>query len=167
MASIQNHSSSFLNHLMQASTQALYECQESMKNKEGGILKASQGLNTNQTHGLLRLMETLVDTKTQLSNEIAANRIRFIDPQILNAMEIAIETVIANPLDSRVNQIYFSIFGYNSPLWQLLKEMQKLLQTVEVLKDSRGKKVAKVEKKIPERRKKRHEKGLSYHDEEE
>lgn len=155
-----------LQHLMQASTQALYECQETMKNDQGNI-KAQQGLNTNQTHQLIKLMETLVDTKTQLSSEIASNRISLVDPRVLSEMEVAIEMAIADPLDAKVNQIYFSIFGYNSPLWNLLREMQKLLRTVNILKDPRGKRVAKVEKKPRERRKKRHEKDTLNSDPEE
>ena len=149
-----------IHHLMQASTQALYDCQESINSGEAGKnTQVSPRLPpSQQTHLLLQLMETLVDTKNQLTNVIESNRVRFLDPKIVKEMEEAIQNVIVNPLDSKINQIYLATFGYNSPLWHVLKEMQKLLQTVEFLKEPRGRRVAKVQKKNRERRKKRDEK---------
>ena len=146
-----------LSHLMRASTQALYECQQSMgKNTEVG---KTAKLGIDQTNLLLRLMETLVDTKNQLVNDIESDRFIYIDPAIANEMEVAIAMAMV-PLDDKVNQIYFSIFGYNSALWQVLRDVQKLLQTVEILKDPSAKRVTKVTKKNRERRKKRHEKDV-------
>lgn len=149
-----------LSRLMQASTQALYECTKSIHDsaKTSKSTKLSEGLGPSQTHLLLKLMETLVDTKNELTHEIDSERFVYIDPTIINEMEIAIEMAISTPLDAKVNQIYYSIFGYNSTLWQILKDVQKLLKTVEILKDTRSKRVAKVDKKNRERRKKHHEK---------
>lgn len=153
-------SSSSLTHLMRLSTQALYECQDSMSHSvdaKGKSLPANT-LNGSQAESLLKLMETLVDTKIQMTNEIEADRISQIDPDIIAQMEVAIETAINLPTDEKVNQIYFSIFGYNSALWQVLKEMHKLLKTIEILNQKGAKKVVKVQKVKVVKRKKRHEK---------
>lgn len=147
-----------LNHLMQATTLALNECQKSMNKSAGTNGKSGENLDAKQTERLLKLMESLVVTKNQLTTEIESDRISHIDADILSEMEIAIEKAISNPIDAKVNQIYFSIFGYNSALWKVLREMQKLLQTAELLKERGGQKVMKVEKKQRELRKKRHEK---------
>ena len=149
-----------LSRLMQATTQALNECQESMNKTSGtsGKGKSKESVDAKQTERLLKLMESLVDTKNQLTTEIESERISYIDADIINEMEVAIEKAISNPIDAKVNQIYFSIFGYNSALWKVLRDMQKLLQTAEVLKDRTGRRVDKVEKKQRELRKKRHEK---------
>lgn len=151
-------SASSLSRLMQGATQAIYDCQESMKNAEiGSAIKISSEA-TDQAQLLQKLVETLNDTKMQLTKEIESERVIYIDPTVVSEMEVALELAINDPIDAKVNQIYLSMFGYNSPLWQVLREMQKLLSTVEFLKDPRGKKVAKVQKKNRERRKKRHEK---------
>lgn len=147
-----------LNHLMQATTQALNECQKSMNKSAGTKGKSGENLDAKQTERLLKLMESLVVTKNQLTAEIESDRISHIDADILSEMEIAIEKAISNPIDAKVNQIYFSIFGYNSALWKVLRDMQKLLQTAELLKERGGQRVMKVEKKQRELRKKRHEK---------
>lgn len=149
-----------LNHLMQATTQALYDCRQSMNQTDTVKGAAKQTINADQAEHLLKLMETLVDTKIQLTNEITSSRISYIDPKVLNAMKAAIEMAISNPIDAKVNQIYFSIFGYNSALWQVLKEMQKLLKTVEFLEEPKGKKVMKVHKSPRSRRKKPNEKDV-------
>jgi hypothetical protein len=151
-----------LNHLMQATTQALYDCRQSMNQTDTvkGAAAAKQTISADQAEHLLKLMETLVDTKIQLTNDIASSRISYIDPKVLNAMKAAIDMAISNPIDAKVNQIYFSIFGYNSALWQVLKEMQKLLKTVEFLDEPKGKKVMKVNKSPRLRRKKPNEKDV-------
>lgn len=143
-----------LSSMMQRTTQALQNCQKSMN----ANVNTTEGLNADQAERLLKLMENLVDTKIQLTNEITQNRVNYIDPVILSEMEIAIALAITDPIDAKVNQIYFSIFGYNSALWKVLRDMQKLLQTAEFLKDPRGKKVAKVEKSPRTKRKRRQEK---------
>jgi hypothetical protein len=149
--------SSPLTHLMRMSTQALYECQDSISHEKS---LPPNTLNGIQAESLLKLMETLVDTKIQMTKEIEAGRISPIDPEIITQMEFAIHKAINKPIDEKVNQIYFSIFGYNSALWQVLKEMHKLLKTIEILNQKSGKKVAKVEKPKIVRRKKRHEKDV-------
>lgn len=148
-----------LNRLMQVTTQALNDCQENM-NKTFGIdgKSTTEGLDAKQAERLLKLMESLVDTKNQLTTEIESDRVSYIDVDIINEMEVAIEKAISNPVDAKVNQIYFSIFGYNSALWKVLRDMQKLLQTAGVLKQRSGRRVVKVEKKQRELRKKRQEK---------
>lgn len=151
-----------LSRLMQASTQAIYDCQESMikGGETNNHLKTLNALGVDQAQLLLKLMESLVDTKVQLVHELELGRILYIDPVIVDEMEMAIEMAIADPLDAKINQLYFSIFGYNTPLWHVLKEMQKLLKTVEVLKNPRRNQVANVEKKHRERRRKPHDKDL-------
>lgn len=155
-----------LSHLMQATTQALHECQKSM-NQTNVVGTARQSINADQAEHLLKLMETLVDTKIQLTNQMASSRISYIDPKIVKEMKSAIEMAISNPIDAKVNQIYFSIFGYNSALWQVLKEMQKLLKTIEFLDEPKGKKVVKVNKSPKVRRKKPDEKDAQDHKEKE
>lgn len=148
------------NQLMQASTQAIYDCQSSIGKTATTSTAAKKGdkLAVDQTQMLLKLMKSLVDTKNQLSKEVEAKRVSHLDPQIVSEMESAIETAILLPIDVKVSQIYISMFGLNSPLWQVLREVQTLLQTVEFLKNPRGKRVAKATKKHRERRKKPHEK---------
>lgn len=147
-----------LSQLMQGTTKALYECQESLNPGGRGITgQHGESLNADQTEHLLKLMESLVDTKIQLNQEIKADKVIHIDPNVVNEMQAAIEMAFSNPVDAKVNQIYFSIFGYNSALWQVLKEMQKLLKTVQLNQEKQGRRVVKVEKKLKERRKKRHE----------
>lgn len=153
-----NGSLSPLSHLMQATTQALNDCQKSMNETAGAKGKSAEKLDAKQTERLLNLMESLVVTKNQLTTDIEFDRISYIDADILSEMEMAIEKAISNPIDAKVNQVYFSIFGYNSALWKVLRDMQKLLQTAGVLKERSGKRVVKVEKKQKELRKKRHEK---------
>lgn len=145
---------------MQASTQAIYDCQSSIVKTAKAPAAAKKGdkLGVDQTQLLLKLMKSLVDTKNQLSKEVESKRVSHLDPEIVSEMESAIETAIVLPIDVKVSQIYVSMFGLNSPLWQVLREVQTLLQTVEFLKNPRGKRVAKVTKKNRERRKKPHEK---------
>ncbi|HEV8052381.1 MAG TPA: hypothetical protein VGP47_07795 [Parachlamydiaceae bacterium] len=156
---VANGNISPLSRLMQVTTQALNECQETMcKTADAnGKGKLPEGLDAKQAERLLKLMETLVDTKNQLTTEIESERISYIDPDIISEMEVAIEKAISNPIDAKVNQIYFSIFGYNSALWKVLRDMQKLLQTAGVHKERTGRRVVKVDKKQRELRKKRHE----------
>lgn len=155
---------SSISHLMQMSTLALYDCQKSLSQNTGltGSSKLSENIDPDQAQLLLHLVETLVDTKIQLAHEIESERVIYIDPTIVSEMEVALELATADPLDEKINQIYFSIFGYNSALWHVLRDMQKLLKTLEVLKDPRGKRVAKVDKKQRERRKKRNEKETTH-----
>lgn len=155
-----------LSHLMQATTQALYQCQQSL-DQSGKTPGAKQSINADQAENLLKLMETLVDTKNELSVEISADRFKIIDPKIVGEMKAAIEMVISNPIDAKVNKLYFSIFGYNSTLWHVLKEMQKLLKTAELLSEPIGKRVAKVNKSPLVKRKKKHEKTPSQKEKEE
>lgn len=148
------------NQLMQVSTQAIYDCQASIAQltQRKHLSKGGDKLGVDQTQQLLKLMKSLVDTKNQLSKEVEAKRVSHLDSKIVNEMESAIENAILLPIDVKVSQIYLSIFGLNTPLWQVLREVQTLLQTVEFLKNPRGKRVAKVSKKNRERRKKPHEK---------
>jgi len=142
-----------LNNLMQAVTQALYNCQESMSKNN----KQIEGLDANQAEHLLKLMESLVDTKIQLTQEIKLKNVSYIDPVAFNEMELAINMAISKPLDSKVNQIYFSIFGYNSALWHVLNEIKKLMQTAAILKKYTKLRITKTEKINRVGRKKRHE----------
>jgi len=159
--------SSSLNHLMRLSTSALYECQDSISQEVDKKANGVDSINADQAEHLLKLMEALVDTKIEMTNEIEAGRVNLIDPEMVAAMEDAIMATIGKPLDEKVNQIYFSIFGYNSALWTVLKEMQKLLRTVGLLKQKGDKKVAKVAKTPSKKRKKPHEKDvLSSYEEE-
>lgn len=151
-------SSESLSHLMRASTKALYECQQSL-NTGGSIAGGAKTINSDQAEHLMKLMETLVDTKNELNTEIASSRFTRMDPKIVNEMKVAIEMAIANPIDAKVNQVYLSIFGYNSTLWQVLKEMQKLLKTIEFLEEPKGKRVDKVNRTPLVKRKKKHEKS--------
>lgn len=145
-----------LSRLMQATTRALYDCQQSL-DQSGPAKRTKQSINADQAESLLKLMETLVDTKNELAKEISSDRFSYIDPKIVNEMKKAIEMVISNPIDAKVNKVYFSIFGYNSTLWHVLNEMQKLLKTAKLLKKPLEKKVAKVNKGPFVKRKKRHE----------
>lgn len=147
-----------LNHLMQASTKAIYECHQDLHHSSNA-LGGAKSINADQTEHLLKLMETLVDTKNQLNSEITSDRFSRLDPKIVSEMKKAIEIVISNPIDAKVNSVYFSIFGYNSRLWQVLKDMQKLLKTIEILEDPKGKRVVKVNRTPIVKRKKRHEKS--------
>lgn len=158
---VQGADSPSLTHLMRMSTLALYECQDSLNQGVDSVGKVLPNtINAEQAESLLKLMETLVDTKIQMTNEIEADRVTVVDPDVLSQMEFAIENAINKPLDEKVNQIYFSIFGYNSALWQVLKDMYKLLKTYEILNQKTGRKIAKVHKTPNVKRKKRHEKDV-------
>jgi hypothetical protein len=160
-------SSESLSHLMQATTKALYDCQLSLDRGGSVGAGAARSINVDQAEHLLQLMETLVATKNELTTEISSDRFRYIDPKIVNEMKAAIAMAISNPIDAKVNQIYFSIFGYNSTLWHVLKEMQKLLKTVEFHEERKQTKIVGVHQAPQVKRKKRHEKGGYAEDEKE
>jgi hypothetical protein len=148
-----------LTRLMKTSTQALHDFQESMIQKNGAASKkTADKLGVDQTRLLLKLMSSLMDTKNQLTNEKATQIISPVSPKVISAMEAAILVAMQSPIEAKVSQVYVSIFGFNSPLWQVLKEVQALLQTMEFLKAPRGKKVAKVIKKNRDRRRSGEEK---------
>lgn len=134
---------SSLSHAMQQTTKALIDCQKSM-NKTQDINRES--LNAEQTENLLKLMETLVDTKLQLVKEIEADRFSYIEEKIVREMEAALDQAISKPMDAKINQVYLSIFGYNSAMWQVLRDMQKLLKTMDFIKEKRGKRVEKIDR---------------------
>lgn len=143
-----------INVMLHSSAEELSACHHQMSTELQGQVKQ---FKIDDRRQIDHLMNTIENANMVLTKEINADRILRIDPKILSEIEQAIEIATSSPLtiDNKINEIYISIFGWNTPLWHALREMQRLLRTVEVLKDTRGKKVAKVEKSEKERRKRR------------
>lgn len=96
---------------------------------------------------LTGLMNNLIDTQTELSKEITNNRVVRINTNLLKAVEQAIgKLIVDEPTEDKVNAVHFVLYGTNVPFWNVLREIQNLLFTIEGLKEGRGKRVSKVRK---------------------
>jgi hypothetical protein len=159
---------SSLSRSMQQTTKALIDCQNSMnKSNEIGYDVQMDSLNAEQTENLLKLMETLVDTKLQLAKEIEIDRFSHIEEKVIREMEAALDQAISKPMDAKINQVYLSIFGYNSAMWQVLRDMQKLLRTMDFIKEQRGRRIEKIDKDETNVNKRRRNWSLVENEEEE
>jgi hypothetical protein len=139
-----------VNMLLRATALELNSCQEQV---EHPVL-----VPEDQTAMLGHLLDTLAQAETALNKEIGSGRFEKIDPAVLAEVETAIQRAIADPLDAKIKSVYLSIFGYNTSLWHMLRNIQKLLRTVHVQpRDTAGKRVMKVQKKNKELRKRRDE----------
>lgn len=107
-----------------------------------------------------KLLNSLENASLALSKEIDSGRVVKIDPSVYAQMQRALEVAMKAPnlVDVKVNEIYLSIFGWNTTLWHALNRMQKLLKTIDLNNQRTGIKVAKVEKPAKERRKRRGQK---------
>jgi hypothetical protein len=149
-----------LNHILRTSAQELMDCHQDMVGDQKPVSGIpGDAIRPDEQKSIEHLLETLDTASTALEMEIESGRVIKIDPKTLLEMEIALDTAmnVPNVLDAKINEIYLSVFGFNTPLWHALRSMQKLLQTSEFLKSTRGAKVAKVEKMEKERRKKRNQ----------
>jgi len=148
------------NMILRRSAEELMSCHDTIMHT---LYETDDGVDAikrlDSQESIIHLVETLQDATEMLYEEIAAGRVIKIDPKTLLEIEEAIDTAmnIPNVVDAKVNEIYHSIFGLNTPLWHALRSMQKLLQTSEFLKQTRGQKVAKVVKIQKVRRKRRDE----------
>lgn len=146
-----------LNQILARSTQELVACTEDLLNRTptatgGGV----EQLRSDEKILIDQLIENLENATQVLHKEIESGRVIKIDPTTVAQMDQAIESAMdLNILDAKINAIYMSVFGWNTDLWHVLKRMQNLLRTVNVLKDKRGKKVAQVEKSQKTGRKRR------------
>lgn len=147
-----------INQLLMATALELNACQNQV---DLNVMAESIGEDVaeEQTIMLNHLLDTLSEVETSLTKEIEAGRIEKLDPEVLKEVESAVHQVITDPLDAKVKSVYVSIFGYNTSLWHMLRNIQKLLRTVRVPDKEQlaGKRVMKVQKINKDLKKKRNE----------
>lgn len=149
------------NLILHLSTQEIVDCQQNiLKCCQADFSEDEKSQKVEEELLTKKLVENLEKTSIALAKEIETGRVSLIDPKAVAQLDEAIEVAMNMPniLDARISQVYLSVFGWNTPLWQALMRMQKLLRTVEVLKETRGMKVAKVEEVEKERRRRRGQK---------
>lgn len=147
-----------INQLLRATALELNACQHQVDhNVESGVINELD--SENQSLMLSHLLDTLSQVETSLNAEIKAGRFEKIDPSVLTEVENAVHQVITDPLDTKVKSIYVSIFGYNTSLWHMLRNIQKLLRSVHTPDKEQlaGKRVMKVQKMNKNQRKRRDE----------
>jgi hypothetical protein len=96
--------------------------------------------------GLSSLITTLTLTKTSLTSELKGHRALRISGESIQAIRRAIDKLSKDPkTEEKVNMVQVALFGTAQPFWNVLKDIQHLLMTVESLKDTRGKKTSRIE----------------------
>ena len=147
-----------INQLLRATALELNACQNCVdRNVLSGAV--DEDVSEEQAIMLTHLLDSLSQVEKSLKVEIDAGRFEKIDPEVLDEIHFALHDTINDPLDAKVKAVYVSVFGYNTSLWHMLRNIQKLLRTVHVPDKEQlaGKRVMKVQKKNKELRKRRDE----------
>jgi hypothetical protein len=130
-----------INQLLDDSVLAIKEYQTQLE----GVFKSSVE-SDDLGDSLGELMTVLTGTSIGLKSVLKKGRASRVDFVKLKAAENAIAKLIREPTtENKINTIQFAIFGINLSLINVLREMQNLLQTVESLRNTRGKRVSHIE----------------------
>lgn len=150
-----------LNMILIMSTQELLDCQkELIQTSKAEPGSDEQQKRIHEQKMVDKLVQNLDKASSVLAKEIDSGRVVKINPETVAQMEKAIEAAMKAPMviDAKINEIYLSVFGWNTALWHSLNRMLKLLKTPEVMQNAYGIRVAKVAKSEKGRRKRRGEK---------
>lgn len=99
-----------------------------------------------QESSLSNLIATLMTTKIGLKKELFSGKAVYINEETVQTIDSAINKLMHDAsIEAKVNAIQMMLLRTNTPLWSVLKDVQQLLQTVETLKVTRGKRVSHIE----------------------
>lgn len=132
-----------INKKLAASVDALHIYQSEL---ESGQLQDVEHLSENKIETLEDLFGLVNDAHDGLEKSIEKKRVAVIDPKLLEQMNESIAALMEDEsVANKVFAVHFAIYGSDIPFIEVLKDIQRLIRTINQLKNTRGKRVAHIE----------------------